>query len=74
MWPTFQQSELRVEILDAETLVLQPGFSARECIPMQGDHLQARVGWSNQSKWACGMPVRLRFYLQHAKLYSFWLA
>ena len=65
---------LRAEILDAETLAPQPGFSARECIPLQGDHLQARVGWSNQAKLASGKPVRLRFYLQHAKLYSFWLA
>ena len=60
--------ELCAEIVDAATLIPQPGFSVHECIPLQGDHLQSRVEWSKHT------PVRLRFYLRHARLYSFWLA
>ena len=66
--------ELCVEIVDAETLIPQPGFSARECVPLQGDHLQARVEWSKHLPLPSETRVRLRFYLRRSRLYSFWLA
>ena len=66
--------ELCAEIVDAATLIPQPGFSVHECIPLQGDHLQGRVEWSKHTPLPREAPVRLRFYLRHARLYSFWLA
>jgi hypothetical protein len=65
--------ELRADILDAETMAPLPGFSASQCISLQGDHLSERIAWEAQSAPVSERPVRIRFVMRHAKLYSFWL-
>ena len=62
---------VRVEVQDAEGRPL-PGYSLAESIEWYGDEIEHIVSWeagSDVSQWA-GQPVRLRFALQDADLYS----
>lgn len=66
---------IRVALLDAESRPV-PGFTADDCQPMSvTDSLDYTVRWRGAPSLAQfdGKPVRLRFYLQGAKLYSFWM-
>ena len=65
--------ELRAEILDAETMDPLPGFSASQCASIRGDHLSGRIAWEGESAPVRDRPVRIRFVMRCAKLYSFWL-
>ena len=65
--------ELRAEILDAETMDPLPGFSASQCASIRGDHLSGRIAWEGESAPVRDRPVRIRFVMRRAKLYSFWL-
>jgi len=50
-----------------------PGFTLNECSEIYGDHIERTVVWktgSNVSQFA-GKPVRLRFVMKDADLYSF---
>ena len=49
------------------------GFSSLECDPIQGDHLNGKITWNGNAGPKTQKPVRLRFVLRNAKLYSFWL-
>ena len=51
------------------------GFSLADCSPHFGDTLDRAVVWNNQQELGqlAGTPVRLRFVLQDADLYSFQL-
>jgi hypothetical protein len=63
---------VRVEIQNASAQPLA-GFSADECDPINGNFIQKVVSWHGNSPlqaWA-GKPVRLRFVMRDAKLYSF---
>ena len=49
------------------------GFSADDCDPINGNFIQKVVSWRDYpgvQAWA-GKPVRLRFVMRDAKLYSF---
>ena len=62
---------VRVEIQDAEGRPL-PGYSLAESVEWYGDEIEHIVSWEkgpDVSQWA-GQPVRLRFVLQDADLYS----
>jgi len=63
---------IRVEALDPEGSVIA-GFSKDECKPITGDEVRAIVQWGDTTD--ChqiqGTPIRLRFYLDKAKLYAF---
>ena len=69
------QGELRIELLDAETLQPIPGFLNEEFDPFQDDCVAAQV----QTRWRCapslsslaGRPVRLKFQLRNGSLYAF---
>lgn len=61
------------EIVDAGTYQPLSGFSAAESIPVRGDHLRAQLRWNHQLSLPEERPVRVRFQLQQAKLYAFWV-
>ena len=69
------EGEVVAEVVDAESLGAIDGWSAGECQPLRGDVLGATVKWADSGLSSIdGRTVRLRFHLQRAKLYSFWLA
>jgi hypothetical protein len=63
---------IRVEIQDAHGKPL-PGFALNDCSEVFGDDLQRTVTWKHGSDVGklAGRPVRLRFTLSDADLYSF---
>ncbi len=63
---------VRVEIQDVCGAPL-PGFSAEDCVELLGDDLKRKVAWKNNPKLRAleGQPVRLRFHLVDADLFSF---
>ncbi len=61
---------LLVELQDAAGKPL-PGFTAEDCTPLTGGHLAGPVTWKGGDVASlAGKPVRLRFLLKGAKLYS----
>ncbi|MBN1851656.1 MAG: LamG domain-containing protein [Pirellulales bacterium] len=62
--------ELRVEVLDAENKVL-PGYESKDCQPLTGDEIDQEVQWLKKAVLPDGIPLRLRFILSRASLYSF---
>ena len=70
----FPHGELRVEVLDEAGEPI-PGYSADQCQAVQGDAVDALVKWQQKESLQelAGRPVRLRFHLKRAKLYSFWV-
>jgi hypothetical protein len=61
------------EVLDAETQQPLTGFGRADAIALQGDHLRGPLRWQGQSTLAADRAVQVRFHLQGAKLYSFWM-
>lgn len=63
---------IRVEIQD-ETGQPLPGFSLEDCTEVIGDELDRLVQWRGSSDISqfAGQPIRLRFVLKDANLYSF---
>lgn len=63
--------EIRVEVQDADGKPL-PGLSLDECDPLIGDRIAGTVRWHGQASLAryVGKPVRLRFQLVDADVYS----
>ena len=64
------------EIADANGDAVE-GFSREDCVPMSmEDSLDHAVMWRNGKSVGAlrGRPVRLRFYMRGAKLYSFWMS
>ena len=64
--------EIRVEAIDALGRVIK-GFSKDECTPIRGDSVRHVVSWKGGAN--ChplqARPIKLRFYLKRASLYSF---
>ncbi len=53
-----------------------PGFTREECVPLEMvDALDHTLTWTGGKDLAAlkGIPVQLSFYVQGAKLYSFWV-
>ena len=48
-----------------------PGFSAADCVPITDDVLDQPVRWKDHQTLPTDRPIRLRFRLQRAKLYTF---
>jgi hypothetical protein len=67
--------EMRVEILDTKNQVLK-NFSTDECIPLRTDSTLAEVRWREGDDLSAisGKPVRFRFLLRNARLFSFWVS
>ena len=67
--------ELRAEILDAQGAVALE-CSAANCEPVRVDSTIVRVRWKGVEELSRlhGLPVRFRFQLRDAALYSFWVS
>ena len=67
--------ELYVSILDAETKKVFREFAVATQLPspLKGDHSKAKIEWKADRDLVFDKPVRLRFFLHQARLYSFWL-
>ncbi|MCB1120598.1 MAG: exo-alpha-sialidase [Verrucomicrobiae bacterium] len=63
--------EIRVEIQD-EAGQPVPGFSLQDCIPVFGDELDRTIRWAKGADVSAfaGKPIRLRFSLRDADLFS----
>jgi hypothetical protein len=62
---------LKVEVLDENGKAL-PGFSRDDCEPLNGDSVDQVVRWKGSSEVPRQTgPVRFRFVLQNAAIYSF---
>ena len=63
---------LFVEALDAQGNLIE-GFSKEECTPIAADSVRHVVAWkgSPDCHLLQARPIKLRFYLKEAKLYSF---
>lgn len=68
---TKDAGSVRIELQDADGKPLK-GFSLADCKPLQGDSIKQAVVWSggNLSSLA-GNPVRVRFEVEEADVYSF---
>ena len=68
-----RKGRICVEVLDQEGRVI-PGFSREECIPFVEDSTCARIVWRDFSRIKKDHgALRLKFYLENASLYSFWI-
>ncbi|MFM7565020.1 MAG: hypothetical protein ACKO81_18545 [Planctomycetota bacterium] len=71
-YSTSAAGSVRIELCDLNGQPLR-GFSAEDCTEIVGNELERVVQWKGDSKleaWA-GMPVRIRFLLKDADLFSF---
>jgi hypothetical protein len=69
---TAAKGAVRVELQDQDGKPLE-GLTLADCPPLQGDAVDQSVTWKPSAdlrKWA-GKPVRLRFELKDADLFSF---
>ena len=62
--------ELRVEVLSAQGPAID-GYAARDCIPIVTDNVRHRVRWRGGERLPAERPVRLRFRLRDARLFSY---
>lgn len=69
---TRPKGNVRIEIQNAEGKPI-PGFTLDDCSPIQGDKIEHEVAWKGDAKLGtlAGKPVRLKFHLQDADVYSF---
>ncbi|MEY4941019.1 MAG: hypothetical protein RIQ93_2754, partial [Verrucomicrobiota bacterium] len=69
---TSAAGEVRIELQDATGRPL-PGFTLEDCPPIFGDTIERIVSWKAGGHVAAltGKPVRLRFVLKDADVYSF---
>jgi hypothetical protein len=69
---TSAEGSLRIEFLDPSGNPI-PGLGLADCDRLQGDSIEQTVSWHGKSDLGrlAGRPVRLRFGLVDADLYSF---
>ena len=67
--------EIYAEIQDAESGRPHPGFwvPGEEPLPFTDDSLGAKFTWKHPHDLNFEKPVRLKFYLHQARLFSYWL-
>lgn len=70
-YATSGAGEIRVELQDAEGNLL-PGFSMEDCDMLIGDRIDGDVSWHGQKSLSryIGKPVRLKFQMRDADIYS----
>jgi hypothetical protein len=53
-----------------------PGFGREQCMPVSGDSTKQLISWKGNHNLTSlkGIPVRLKFYLINARIYSFWMS
>jgi hypothetical protein len=64
--------QLQAEVLDEQNFPI-PGFTRNDCVPVHADSCDCAVRWRENTSLAKlqGRPIRLRFYLQNARFYSY---
>lgn len=67
-----REGELRVEVIDADTMEALPELSFEDCHPVRTDDIRARVEWKRRLSLYIEKPVRLHFKMNKSKLYSYW--
>lgn len=67
--------EIRVSVLDANGKP-QERLSERRCVPVTTDHTLQPVRWARGVNLSSlgSKPVRFRFHVKNARLYSFWVS
>lgn len=66
-----RKGSLRVEVLDQKGQVI-PGYGRDDCEALQGDAVRGTITWKNQKELPADRgPVRFRFLLDRARIYSF---
>jgi hypothetical protein len=81
--------EVHAEILDGDagraapmqstagpdTLGALPGFVVHrgQTVALTGDHLRGRMAWKDNPRLVFDKPVRIRFVMRQARLYSYWV-
>jgi hypothetical protein len=63
---------MRVELQDAEGRPIEP-FTLADCPELRGDAIEQTVAWKGGADVGslAGKPIRLRFELKNADLFSF---
>lgn len=61
---------IKIEVTDPLGTPLE-GFHVTDCGEIRENNLRIPVAWKGDLKELAGRPVRLRFYMHRAKLYSF---
>ena len=64
---------IAAEVVDALTGDPVAGLSEGDCVPVGGDSLGAVISWKGGAELGHHGPVRVRFSLEGARLYAFWL-
>ena len=66
---------IRVEVLDEAGEPIE-GFESDNCRPLSADKIDGQVEWKSQPTLAPlkGRPIRLRFHLHNARLFSYTIA
>jgi len=64
------RGSLTVELLSAAGDPL-PGYGRGDCVALQGDEVRHVVRWTGNDRLPADQPIRLRFHLQDAELFSF---
>lgn len=66
---------IKVEILDEKDIPI-PGFTKEDCISFIGDKTKHQITWQKKKDVSelDGKIIRLKFYLSHGNLYSFWIS
>jgi hypothetical protein len=69
------RGSILVEILD-DKLHPIPGFTRADALLLRTNSLRQQVTWRSRSSLLSlsGRPIRLKFHLQNAELYSFWVS
>ena len=62
-------------MLDDAGRPIEP-YTRANCVPVRVDNTLQAVEWKGAEDLSrlAGKPVRFRFHLRHAKLYSFWVS
>ncbi|MCC6681100.1 MAG: hypothetical protein IT445_09385 [Phycisphaeraceae bacterium] len=68
------RGEVRVELIDLHGRPI-PGYTARDAVPLTRDSVSQKIHFRTRRHLPePGTPVKIRFYLKNASLYSFWTA
>ena len=71
-YTAWQSGSVRVELEDDKGHAIE-GLTLADCVGLRGDAVDQQVAWQTAADLGAyaGRPVRLRFALQHAELFSF---
>ena len=64
------EGSLAVEVLSADGEPL-PGYSLQDCEEIRSDSVRQIVRWNGNDRLKASQPLRLRFHMNTARLYSF---